>query len=244
MTDDRATSADSVGAGRRPQLWRRLRAWWRGRTMPTIGVEDAYTLWAADYGRPPNCFQRLEHESMVRLLPPLHRRSVLDVGCGTGRIVRESLARGAEHAVGVDSTLPMIWRAVSEPAAGAGWAGGAVQELPFAAASFDLVTCGLVLGHVADLQIALDELSRVLRPGGALLISDFHPRASRRGWRRTVTDPTTGKEHAIEHHVHDLTEYHRGLERQRLTIEAVEEPRWEGQPVVFVLRARLAGAGR
>lgn len=244
MTDDRATSADSVGAGRRPPLWRRLRAWWRGRTMPTIGVEDAYTLWAADYGRPPNRLQRLEHESLVRLLPPLGRRSVLDAGCGTGRIVREALARGAARAIGVDSTLPMIWRAVSEPAANAMWAGGAVQELPFADASFDVVTCGLTLGHVADLQIALEELSRVLRPGGALVISDFHPRASRHGWRRTVADPRTGKEHAIEHHVHDLTEYHRGLERQGLIIEAVEEPRWEGLPVVFVLRARQGSAGR
>lgn len=212
--------------------------------MPTIGAAKAYALWAADYGRHPNPFQWLEHESLMRLLPPLDGCLVLDVGCGGGRIAREALARGAQRAIGVDFTLPMIRRAASQPAVDAAWAGSLAQELPFAAASFDVVACGLTLGHVADLNGALEELCRVLRPGGVLLVSDFHPQASHRGWRRTVADPATGKEYAIAHHIHPLTDYRRWLEQLGMTVEALDEPRWEGLPVVFVLRARQGSAGR
>jgi demethylmenaquinone methyltransferase/2-methoxy-6-polyprenyl-1,4-benzoquinol methylase len=50
------------------------------------------------------------------------------------------------------------------------------QQLPFADAAFDAVACTLALHHVAgdDQQTAVDEMYRVLKPGGRLLIAEFH----------------------------------------------------------------------
>jgi ubiquinone/menaquinone biosynthesis C-methylase UbiE len=51
------------------------------------------------------------------------------------------------------------------------------QHLPHPDASFDAITCTLALHHIAssDRPAALDEMHRVLRPGGRLRISDFQP---------------------------------------------------------------------
>jgi malonyl-CoA O-methyltransferase len=57
--------------------------------------------------------------------------------------------------------------------------------LPVATGCSDLVVCALTLAHVRDQSAALTEFARVLAPGGTLLISDFHPDAAARGWRRT-----------------------------------------------------------
>jgi demethylmenaquinone methyltransferase/2-methoxy-6-polyprenyl-1,4-benzoquinol methylase len=51
---------------------------------------------------------------------------------------------------------------------------GDMGSLPFGAQSFDLVTTGYGLRNVPDLATAIDEISRVLRPGGRLLSLDFN----------------------------------------------------------------------
>ena len=51
---------------------------------------------------------------------------------------------------------------------------GDMTSLPFRSASFDLVTTGYGLRNVPDLDTAIDEIARVLRPGGRLLSLDFN----------------------------------------------------------------------
>jgi SAM-dependent methyltransferase len=93
---------------------------------------------------------------------------ILDAGCGTGGTTIE-LARFG-HVVGVD----LAWAAL-EPARQRGLrrlARGSVETLPFADASFDLVTSFEVLYHlgVASDTVALADVRRVLAPGGLLLL--------------------------------------------------------------------------
>jgi ubiquinone/menaquinone biosynthesis C-methylase UbiE len=52
---------------------------------------------------------------------------------------------------------------------------GDVTDLPLSDSSVDLVTNGLALTHVADLERAMCEIARVLRPGGTAIVSDVHP---------------------------------------------------------------------
>jgi SAM-dependent methyltransferase len=61
--------------------------------------------------------------------------------------------------------------------------------LPLPDERFDLVICALVLTHVPDLAGAIGEFGRVLKPGGYLLVTDFHPAAVARGWRTDCHGP-------------------------------------------------------
>jgi SAM-dependent methyltransferase len=61
-------------------------------------------------------------------------------------------------------------------------------RLPFRSARFDVVTAGLMVGDVADLEAWAAEMWRVLAPGGRLVYSDFHESWIARGFRRTFAD--------------------------------------------------------
>lgn len=58
--------------------------------------------------------------------------------------------------------------------------------LSFPTEHFDLVVCALALCHVPDIDAAIAGCTRALRPGGHLLITDFHPQAIANGWETTV----------------------------------------------------------
>jgi len=61
--------------------------------------------------------------------------------------------------------------------------------LPFETAAFDLVVCALALLHVADIAPVVAEFFRVLKPGGHVLITDFHPNVVAEGWRTVFFVP-------------------------------------------------------
>jgi SAM-dependent methyltransferase len=115
------------------------------------------------------------------ILAALRLRSgeaVLDVGSGPGLLAGEMAAAvGAEGAVaGVDPSDSMLAIARGQPApAGSApveFRAGQATDLPFADASFDVVTSTQVYEYVPDLPAALAEAHRVLRPGGRLLVLD------------------------------------------------------------------------
>ena len=103
----------------------------------------------------------------------------LDLACGTGDIAFAVAARGA-RTVGLDITFRMLQladakqRAANGVASGVRFLGGDMTSLPFASASFDLVTTGYGLRNVPDLTAAIVEIARVLKPGGRLLSLDFN----------------------------------------------------------------------
>ena len=110
--------------------------------------------------------------------------------------------------------------------------------LPFRAEAFDVVVSALMMGHVRALGSALGEIARVLRPGGDLVISDFHPCATLRGWERSFHSPHDGRSYAIEQHAHLFAHYCEHFQRLGLRLEALREPLHQGFPVAFALRAR------
>ncbi len=218
-----------------PNALRRL--WpWHKPSPPLLAPVEAYRQWAATYGDDPNALQRLEAETLDRILPTLTDKRVLDLGCGKARVAAQVLEAGARSALAADATLAML---VSEGRArheALCRVAATTHPLPFRDAAFELVVCALVLGHVADLAGALESMARVVAPGGDLVITDFHPDATRRGWQRTFRD-TRGVTARIEQHRHDLDTYRTRLAALDLRIEVLEEATWNGTPVIFALRA-------
>jgi SAM-dependent methyltransferase len=99
---------------------------------------------------------------------------VLDVGCGDGQVARLAVRSGAARVVGVDPTWNQLATAV-ERGGGAAYARAGAGALPLRSASFDAVVACLVFEHVRDVDEALAEVGRVLRPGGRFLFFLNHP---------------------------------------------------------------------
>jgi demethylmenaquinone methyltransferase/2-methoxy-6-polyprenyl-1,4-benzoquinol methylase len=109
---------------------------------------------------------------LVSMAPLSRHTRALDLACGTGDITFEVAARGA-LAVGLDLTPRMIELA-RQKGSRPRFLVGDMAALPFADASFDVVTTGYGLRNVPELERAIDEIARVLRPGGVLLSLDFN----------------------------------------------------------------------
>jgi SAM-dependent methyltransferase len=123
-------------------------------------------------------FARLLDNYVVRLVLPPHAR-VLEVGCGTGAMLRFLARRGdfTGEAVGVDQCSPFIDAANRFALAeNVGdrlvFQVGDAHCLDFPAASFDVVIAHTLISHVTEPATVLGEMARVVRPGGTVVIFD------------------------------------------------------------------------
>ena len=198
-------------------------------SVPVIDPAEAYALWAGEYpAYAHNPVMCAEQRAMLTLLPvDLQGKHVLDAGCGSGRYLMHALQRGATRATGVDLSPQMLERAAIE----LGECGfgmrydlkpGRLEALPVADAAVDLTLCGLVIGHLPQLEPALAELRRVTRPGGIVLCSDVHPIGHALGWQRDFK--IDGHRYAVRHTQHLYSHWHDACSALGLVIEAVSEP--------------------
>lgn len=100
-------------------------------------------------------------------------KRILDAACGNGRYTRFLLRRADADArlTAFDFSQQMLRRArerVHDPRVS--YVAADLTRLPYAGASFDAIVCGWVLEHLPDPGPGLRELSRVLQPGGKLLL--------------------------------------------------------------------------
>jgi SAM-dependent methyltransferase len=116
-------------------------------------------------------------------------RRVLDAGSGSGYGTR-ILARAATEVVGVDVDPDAVREAAALAPDNADIVVGDLADLPFPDGAFDVCVCFETIEHVADQSAALDELRRVLAPGGVLVISSPN---------RGVYPPGN------PHHIHEFT---------------------------------------
>jgi ubiquinone/menaquinone biosynthesis C-methylase UbiE len=197
---------------------------------------DRFSRWAPTYDR--SYLQRIVFEpvqlamleAVSRALPrPGH---VLDVGCGTGQLLRRAAASFPDaHLVGVDPASEMIRQAEASLPVGvrARFVQAAAETLPFGDASFDLVVTSMSFHHWADQRAGLREMSRVLAQGGVMVLAD----ALAVGWLLRAALRIGGKRGRF----HTLDELDGMLAQQGLrTIERTALPRMGGSVHVLVSR--------
>jgi ubiquinone/menaquinone biosynthesis C-methylase UbiE len=104
---------------------------------------------------------------------------VLEAGCGTGLVMDRVRWRGTTDLFGIDLSAGMLAVARQHRSR---VAQASVTALPFRDASFDVAYSFKVLAHVPDIGMALQEMARVVRPGGTIVV-EFYNRNSLRGFR-------------------------------------------------------------
>jgi demethylmenaquinone methyltransferase/2-methoxy-6-polyprenyl-1,4-benzoquinol methylase len=112
---------------------------------------------------------------VIDLAGPRAGLRALDLACGTGDLAFAAAERGAT-VVGLDVTPRMIELARAKRRDRRGEVAFLVGDMgwvPFAGATFDIVTTGYGLRNVPDITLAVREIHRVLRPGGVLVSLDF-----------------------------------------------------------------------
>ena len=148
--------------------------------MAQHGDIDRFNRWAGTYDR--HWMQRLifgrVQETTLELaaLEVARPTAILDVGCGTGRLLRSAAVRfpGA-RLVGVDAAIEMVRQAEASTPAGTAieFQQATAEELPFPDAQFDLVFSTVTFHHWRDQDRGIAEVARVLAPGGRWLLADF-----------------------------------------------------------------------
>jgi ubiquinone/menaquinone biosynthesis C-methylase UbiE len=178
-----------------------------------VTVLEAYRRIAPGYDAAPNPMLALEQRVVEPLLPPLAGLCVADVAAGTGRWAAWCRQRGA-RVVAIDLCFEML------ALAGGRSVRADMRRLPLRDACADAAICAFGIGYA---PAAFAELARITRPGGTVIVSDVHPDALRRGWRRSFRAGEEPIEPASEpYRIEDLTAP--GLTRTHLIEAAFGEP--------------------
>lgn len=176
---------------------------------------------AAAYDAPGNGLIDIEQPMVRGILDGIPAGSALDVACGTGRHT-EYLVELGHRVIAVDASPEMLAQArVKVPEAE--FRESDLHDLPLPDDHFDVVVCALALTHVPDLSAALGELTRVLRPGGHLVISDAYGMAA--GIRPPVVMIGPNGDPGYLPHANRLTgDYLRAALALGLQVRRCEEP--------------------
>jgi len=219
--------------------------------VPDHPTLEAYERWAPTYSPVPhNPLMVAEQRAMLAHWPEVAGRRALDLACGTGRYARLLVSTGAAVVTALDFSTAMLRRL-----SGCQRVQGSMMSLPFVNGAFDAVISGLAIGHASDVGQWMNEVSRVLSPGGMLLYSDFHPEAARAGMTRSFKDEQ-GVRCVVPHNTFEVASQTGAATAAGLVIESVAEllagaelsepfpgseefyRQWRDLPLVLIVRAR------
>jgi SAM-dependent methyltransferase len=99
-----------------------------------------------------------------------------------------------------------------------------ITALPFSEGSFDLAVIALVLEHLPDIEAPIAELARVLKPGGRVVLSMFHPFFLLKGIPPHFAHADHGVEYQLPGYAHLPCRYFSALRDTGLELDALIEP--------------------
>ena len=150
--------------------------------------EAAYNLWAKSYdSQPDNLMLALDEELFSGLLNNIivENKIVADIGCGTGRHWKKIIAKNPKKLIGFDVSGEML-KILQQKFPEAETHLLINNELDtLENNSCDIIFSTLTVAHIKNIRKAITEWNRVLKPGGDIIITDYHPSALAKGGKRT-----------------------------------------------------------
>ena len=167
--------------------------------------DEAYNLWADKYDhQPDNLMLSLDSSIFEELLNDVNIKDkiLIDIGCGTGRHWNDLIKLEPMSISGYDVSIEMLsilkqkfpsYQAIHLT----------TLEINRPNNSCDVIISTLTIAHIQNMKAALLEWHRVLRPGGEMIITDYHPDALKKGGNRTFQ--YHGKIIAVKNYIHSIT---------------------------------------
>ena len=170
-------------------------------------IEEAYTDWSTTYDFDRNLTRDLDEIVARQELANLQCKSILEIGCGTGKNTA-LLADIGDQVLALDFSAGMIEKAKTKVARAnvTFRIADITQRWPSDDESSDLISCNLVLEHIEDLSHIFSEAARVLINGGRFFVCELHPFRQYRGTQaRFQRAEDTTHIAAFVHHISDFT---------------------------------------
>ena len=137
-------------------------------------VVKEYATQARDYDRAWSFYIEATTQETLKRVPMSAEAKVLDVGCGTGELLRRLRAKYPNAVLaGIDPVEEMLAVAKEKLSAKEDLRIGYADSLPWPSASFDVVLSCNMFHYISHPIEALQEMGRVLRPGGVLVMTDW-----------------------------------------------------------------------
>jgi malonyl-CoA O-methyltransferase len=193
----------------------------------------SYRLWSQTWESDPSAIVALESRWLSPWLAGLRGKVFLDLSCGVGRWLAYAQAQGAT-VFGTDLCREMLIEAQRKTTLAGSLALADTCRLPFRDECADVALCALSLGHMTPMESAVTELARVVRPGGFLIVSDFHPGALQHGWKRTFR--SNGELYEVETYPYTSEGLIECAGRQGLVLQELQEPGFD-EPERKIFRA-------
>jgi ubiquinone/menaquinone biosynthesis C-methylase UbiE len=186
----------------------------------------------------------------------LHGKHVIDIGCGTGRHWKTILSQKPVRLQGFDVSANMLKALKQKFPTAETFHTNNELLVNVESDSVDVIISTLTIAHVSDINTMFHAWKRVLKPGGEILLTDFHPVVLANGGKRDFQ--ANGNKIEIENRVHTIEEIIKVAASLELELIAFQErmidetvkhfyesqnalnvyDRYQGQPIIYGMHLR------
>ena len=188
-------------------IFQKIERYFSGRlfSLENESPQAAYNAWAKDYdSQPDNLMLALDEEVFSALLNEVDIANsiIADIGCGTGRHWKKMFERKPQKLIGFDVSEGMLNMLQQKFANAETYLLVNDKLSQLQNKSCDIVISTLTIAHIKNADAAIAEWNRILKPGGHIIITDYHPSALQKGAKRTFKHDN--KTVTVTNYVHTL----------------------------------------
>ena len=149
-------------------------------TRKTLPPQQGYDTYASLYDQKLSYLDSFEKDELIKLLPDIRGKRILDIGSGTGRIIqilKRKTSSADAHFTAVDISTEML-KIAKNKLPDIDTVHSDMTALNLEDDTFDIAIASFVLVHIPSHQLtkAFDEVARVLKPGGTFILTNINQR--------------------------------------------------------------------